>query len=49
MSVFLSAFPDDGSCMLPIRWKTSFPIIGYCLQTYEMSELASHSGLFNIF
>ena len=48
MSAPLSLFPDDGSCMLPKRWKTSFPFLASVLQTFEMSEIPSHSGLFNI-
>ena len=31
-----SLFPDDGSCMLPKRWKTSFPRLASVLQTFEI-------------
>ena len=38
MSASLSLFPDDGSCMLPKRWKISFPIWLVCTNLQDVQS-----------
>ena len=44
-SIHTATFPDDGSCVLQKHWKDSSHLAGVC-ETFDMSEIPSHSGIF---